>query len=351
MTDQSSSEPTVATTSRKCLRLQARTFLLTWPQNDTPKETALKRIIDNEWKVPLEWAVVASEKHQDGSPHIHAVVRFQGRLRTTITNFFDFVCEKHGNYQSAHSAKASVEYVTKKGDFVSHHLDVQEYLASKKKISTEVAKKILEGLSLVEVEAMEPGFYMMNKRKIEEYHQLVTKRTYKPTLTWTPFGTELILTSCSSTARVMKWLNTNLFQERPYGAKDLYLFGKTMMGKTSLINYLEKYCRTYHIPLYEDWYDLYSDEDYDLCVMDEFKAHKSVQFLNAFCQSATFPLKRRNIPPYQKRKHLPVLIVSNYSLEQCYHKLVEAHVTALEPLVRRLEIVELDQPLNLNNNN
>lgn len=349
MTDHVSKEPEDVTTSKKCLRLQAQTFLLTWPQNETPKETALERLIQENWKVPLEWAVVASERHQDGSPHLHAVVRFQTRLRTTSTTAFDFVCGKHGNYQASRSAKASVEYVVKKGDYVSHNLQVEDYLSSTKKpkISGEIAKMISEGQSLEEVEKKDIGFYMMNKRKIEEYHSHVTKRNCLPSSKWIPYSMELISKTSTSTAQVMTWLNTNLYQDRPYGAKDLYLFGPTMLGKTTMINYLEKFCRTYHIPLYEDWYDLYTDEDYDLVVCDEFKGHKSVQFLNAFCQAATFPLKRRNTCPYQKKKHLPVLIVSNYSLEQCYHKLVENHPNALEPLKRRFVEIELNEPLNI----
>lgn len=107
------------------------------------------------------------------------------------------------------------------------------------------------------------------------------------------------------------------------------------------------YCRTYLIPTSEDWNDLYNDNDYDLAVIDEFKAQKTISWLNEWCQGSVMYLKRRAISGYMKAKHIPTIIFSNYSLTECYKKAVEEHPNCLEPLERRLEIIEVKETIDL----
>jgi len=108
------------------------------------------------------------------------------------------------------------------------------------------------------------------------------------------------------------------------------------------------YCRTYLIPLTEDWYDHYEDELYDLCVLDEFKGHKTIQFLNLWCQGSACMVKRKGITAYTKRRHIPTIIVSNFCIEVCYKKALEDNSDCLDSLKRRLEIIRLEEPININ---
>jgi hypothetical protein len=74
-------------------RVQAKGWFLTWPKCDVSKEEALEML--KETGALTEW-VVASEKHADGTPHLHAFVKYSGRV--------DFKSDKwdlgpyHGNY-------------------------------------------------------------------------------------------------------------------------------------------------------------------------------------------------------------------------------------------------------------
>lgn len=346
----SSSEQTVATTSKKSLRLQSQAFILTWPQNQTKKEDALERIQTHEWKVPLDWAVVAEEQHENGDPHLHAVVKFVQTFRTRTTSIFDFICQKHGNYQGCRSLKESVRYVTKKGAYVTYNVSVEDYLSNKEdkkqKISGEIAEMLMAGKSLEDVYFKNPGFYLMNKRRIEDLQGWAAKKRCQQKLSWTPFTPEDFLDLPSSTQKIMKWLNKNLLVERPYGAKDLYIYGKTMLGKTSLTISLAKYFRTYLLPT-DDWNDLYEDSDYDLAIIDEFHGNKQLQFLHAWCQGAPQSLKRRNTAPVIKMKHVPTIIISNYTLEFCYKHIYNKDPDILDPLKRRLKIVEITEFINL----
>ena len=132
MSSQECEEQAPAITPRKCLRLQGICFLLTFPQTEVSKELAMERIKTHPWTTPLEWAVVAQEKHANGDPHLHAVVKFEERFQTRKQDCFDFICQKHGNYQVSRSAKGSVQYVIKYGDYVSYLIDVPQFLSKEK---------------------------------------------------------------------------------------------------------------------------------------------------------------------------------------------------------------------------
>lgn len=97
----------------------------------------------------------------------------------------------------------------------------------------------------------------------------------------------------------------------------------------------------------EDWYDLYSDGDYDLAVMDEFKGHKPLTWMHEWCQGFMMYLKRRGISGYIKQKQIPTIIISNYTPQDCYQQALEKHSDALEPLLRRIEVVEVTEKIQV----
>lgn len=340
--DPSSQEQQVVTVKKKCIRLNSQAFILTFPQNATPKEIALERILAHPWPVSLEWTIVSEEKHESGDPHLHAVVKFKEALRTRDTALFDFICQKHGNYQGCRSVKESVKYVTKKGDYVTSGVSVEDFLSDQKsgKISGKIATMLMDGKNLEEINTFDSGYFLMNKRKIEDYQSWIVKRKCQVKKPWIPFTLESMQGIPLSTKKIMKWINKNLLVERPYGSKDLYIHGKTMLGKTSLTIALGKYFRTYLLPS-DDWNDLYTDEEYDLAIIDEFHGNKQLQFMHQWCQGAPQSLKRRGIAPVIKNKHLPTIIISNYSLEDCYKHVYEKNPINLDPLKRRLKIVEV----------
>lgn len=329
------------------LRLRGKCFILTFPQCAVEKELALKRITENNWQKPIDFAIVSQEKHQSGDLHLHAVVKFQEAIDVRKSDYFDFISQKHGNYQASRSVTGSVQYVTKYGNYVTYNINVEEFLCKKDKAKagTIAAKMIDDGKSLMEVKESNPGYFLLNKRKIEDYQAWIAKKNYKPAQIWQPLSLEIY---SNANLKIAKWLNKNLFQKRPYGTKDLFIHGTTMLGKTSLILKLVKYCRIYHIPLTEDFYDLYEDSEFDLAVIDEFKGHKSIQWMNEWCQGSVMYLKRKGVAGYLKKNHLPTIIISNYSLDSCYSKAIAEHSNCLEPLKRRLKIIELKEPININ---
>lgn len=322
----------------KEFRIQGQNFLLTYPQNDTAPEVALERIENHEWPVPFKYAIVCQETHQSGDAHLHAVVAFQALLRTRCSTFFDFVAGKHPNIQGCRSVKNSAMYVAKHGKFVTSKSFPMELLEQKSSKSSSIAGKIIGGSSVHEICREDPGFFLLNKRKIEDFHAYAQRKIAKPLKSWTPILINLDWSAAQQ--QIAEWLNDNLFVPRQYGAKDLYIFGPTAIGKTSLLLWLSQYCRVYQMPS-EDFYDHYDDDDYDLVTYDEFKAGKPIEFLNQWCQAAPQPLKKKGISAYIKKKHLPTIFTSNFSIRQNYHVVNEKDPSALDPLERRLLQVEV----------
>lgn len=341
------SKQTVNTSS---YRLQAKNVFLTFPQCSLSKSEAMANIhkLVSLQQLSLRGAIVAQEKHADGSPHLHCALFFEDRLRTRDCHFFDSVAMKHGSYEAIYSIPKTLNYV-KKDDpcpliFGTLPTDSAALRPSK---STAVAAAILTGSTIAKVASMDPGYFMLNKRKIEEFHSFcadlsVTKSRERLILPVFYTGTH------QATSRVIDWLNSNLFTTRPLKSPQLYLHGPPNSLKTSLIISLQKYLSVYFMPINEDFYDFYSDDAVDLIVLDEFQGSKPINVLNQWLDGQELTVRVKG-SQRKKRKNQPFIILSNFSVDQCYSATLNGFPVKLDSLKARLLEVSLDAPLDLAN--
>lgn len=323
-------------------RLQAKKLFLTYPQCDVDKGDALVKIMELFLDYDVEWIVVAREKHKDGSNHLHCAINLNTKLHTRNPHKLDCIGGKHGNYQVMRNPSKVLAYIIKDGDYVEHGITVEDYLnCIKSKTSTKscvVATKILQrDWAMEDVLAEYPGFFMMNKRKIEDFYSYVVLMSEEKQVDW--YG----IRSKSQTKvekRIEKWINKNVREVREFKQRQLYIYGPPNTGKTSLINLLEKSLHIYYMPV-EDFYDHYEDGIYDMVVLDEFKGQKSITFLNKWLQGGPCPIRKKGSQAV-KMHNVPMIILSNYCLDDCYK-----HVDpmALESLKARLEIIPVEQYL------
>lgn len=331
----------VVTESKKKFRLQAKNFFLTYPQCPTTKEVALERI-KGKWKDVK--SLVCQEEHQDGNKHLHIFLQFDKRIHTTKADYFDFIGGQHGNYQTARSCRDVIKYVTKKGDYISDGIDVKTATNVGQSISTVVAEKIDEGASIKEISNEYRGFYMHHKRKIDEFFSYTQlKKKKEKCQTWIEFDEVKLAGMNEGSRKIAEWLNKNMFKEREFKQAQLYIFGQRNLGKTTLVKWLESFACVYWMPTSEDFYDAYDEDFHDLIVMDEFRAQKTVQFLNQWLQGSEMSVRKKGSQGI-KRKNLPMIILSNHSLESAYSK---CDNEKLDSLACRLEIVSITERLNL----
>lgn len=332
-------------------RLHGVNLFLTYPQCTVePKDAQL--IIKSKLK-HYQWAVIAREAHADGHPHLHAFVRLAKPCNFTAPTCLDIpgagnvVC--HGNYQIARDPKASLDYVCKDGNVECFDttLDAARSLfsaAGRKRTATEVIMDGLKaGMDITEVAEMHPEhmtFCMLHKDRLEAFFTQTLLAQLKPQLTFVKAQTKFPPNLFDS--QICQWLNKNLFQTRPFSQPQLWIWGPTCHGKTTLKNELEKSTRIYTVPN-EEFYDDYKDTLYDLVILDEVGPGQSkrIQWMNQFCDGSAMPLRQKGKQTV-KRVNLPVIVLSNHSIRGVYCQCPE---NIYETIKRRFVEIELGSPM------
>lgn len=316
----------------KGFRIDGKNFILTFPQCDRKKEEAIQWI-EHKFQQELKGYIVCEEAHADGTPHLHVFLSFHKRKNIRQPDYFDCIGGKHGNYQVCRSAKNSIQYVVKAGNYIAKGVDVEQ--TKKEKTGDKVARLIDEGKTLAEVKEEESGYFLMNKRKIEDYATWVEcEKARKSKIDWIPPKLDGLT---GANLQIAEWICKNIRQTRSFKAPQLFITGKPNLGKTSLVEWLKKSLSVYLFPMEEEFYDHYTDLD-DLVVLDEFKGQKKITFLNEFLQGSTMSIRKKGTQGI-KQKNIPVIILSNLTLEACYKKANEDG--RLDSLRSRLLIVEV----------
>ena len=145
---------------------------------------------------------------------------------------------------------------------------------------------------------------------------------------------------------IASWLTTNLRQKRKHRQKQLWIQGPGGIGKTTLVTMMEEIysLSIYRWPKDERWWDLYGDGQYDLIVLDEFRSQKMITELNPILSGDPTTLSTW-MSPITKRDILPVIIMSNYTPEECFPSANEHG--KLEPLLDRITVVKCEGPIRI----
>lgn len=135
---------------------------------------------------------------------------------------------------------------------------------------------------------------------------------------------------CRWISQIAYWLAENIYwKTRPIRTRQLWLYSETGgIGKTSLLESLMKKLKTFVFPYDGDWVEGY-DDSYELVTMDEYGGQCTVLFLKSFLDGSSMKLRRRNGSPYFKKHNVPIIICSNRSASQIYHKKSEADIRTL----------------------
>lgn len=119
-------------------------WFCTWPKCPVSKEDALT-ILNTNGLPEIEEYVIAEEKHEDGSPHLHAFLKFKKRVRfNQVKDKLDLL-EYHGNYQGARNWVAVEKYCKKDGDYISNiNIEAAKNKQNKKLMKEDFEKDALE---------------------------------------------------------------------------------------------------------------------------------------------------------------------------------------------------------------
>jgi len=334
-------------------RLNGKHLFLTYPQctwSPQHADTAIRQVLSN-----VEWSIWGSEKHADGSPHLHAFISLSKRCNLVSPTCLDLVGTEpgncHGDYRVARDPKAVLNYVTKDGQIFCNGttLDDAKLLfataAGKKRTATDILLAAMkEGKTLLQAAEENPGTLthaVLHQDKILRWHTSSLLASMEPPLRFVsaapPFLGGGIWDSVIAT-----WMMNNMTGTRTFGKKQLWIAGPTMVGKTTFANKLAEMFRIYWVPD-EDFYDDYVDQNYDLIIFDEFRHQKTILWMNRFCDGSICPLRQKGRQTVKRLNH-PIIVLSNFRMRDCYPNVEEAHFDTLK---RRFEEVWVEQRMEV----
>lgn len=140
-------------------RIQAKNMFLTYPKCSAGK-SCLQDFLLN--KLELDYCMVVQETHEDGSPHLHALISAKRKFETRNPKCFDFMCF-HGNYQAARNTDHIREYLLKSDK------EPLEYGIYQSNCQSDVQKRIIKNKLLLDLplhELVDTGQIALQQYKI-----------------------------------------------------------------------------------------------------------------------------------------------------------------------------------------
>ncbi|AAF63746.1 replicase AC1 [Bhendi yellow vein mosaic virus] len=101
--------------------INSKNYFLTYPQCSLNKEEALSQLQNIQTPTNKKYIKICSELHENGEPHLHVLIQFEGKYKCQNQRFFDLVATNrsahfHPNIQGAKSSSDVKSYIDKDGD-------------------------------------------------------------------------------------------------------------------------------------------------------------------------------------------------------------------------------------------
>lgn len=295
----------------KC-RWHAKNWLITYPQSKLSREEVQNHLSSIK---AIEKLVVGQENHQDGNIHFHAFVEYKDKIDSKNVRLWDIKGE-HPNVKSVGRGKKNlrnvVKYCTKEDEtplIVGFDLAELENLPGEYGTMIQAIK---DGANMMTVRQEYTGSYLRYKRGIKELiAELQQDRQKKLKLKWKPVK--------SNVPEIAQWLNDHIRRERENPLPQLWISGPPGVGKSSLVTFLMKYLTCFQVPT-DKWLCGYQDGEYDLLVIDEFRdKNYPLQKVNKLADGKAHVFETKG-GQVNKTDPLPLIVLSNYTLENTYRK-------------------------------
>nr|WLS55763.1 replication-associated protein [Tomato leaf curl New Delhi virus] len=106
-------------------KINAKNYFLTYPKCSLTKEEALSQLLNLETPTSKKFIRICRELHEDGTPHLHVLIQFEGKFQCKNNRFFDLTSPTrsahfHPNIQGAKASSDVKSYMEKDGDVLDH---------------------------------------------------------------------------------------------------------------------------------------------------------------------------------------------------------------------------------------
>lgn len=231
-------------------RFNAKTAFLTYPQCDAPKEELLEHL--KTLPVPPVYVIVSRELHEDGQPHLHAVVCWNTKVNRdgSMFTFGAF----NGNIQPARSVIKCIDYVKKDGDYIEYGVS-----PDKKAAWTDVFQATTKKEFWEKMVDLSPKDVVLNLERLEYF----ANKKFK-SVDGTRDQPE-DLSDWVLPRSLTDWL-TNEFAGTHKRRKSLVLIGRSRLGKTEWARSLGRHMYFNAMANFKDKWD----DEADYIIFDDF---------------------------------------------------------------------------------
>ncbi|ACM45549.1 replicase [Bhendi yellow vein Bhubhaneswar virus] len=107
----------------KRFQINAKNYFLTYPKCSLTKEEALSQFLNLQTPTNKKFIRICRELHEDGTPHLHVLIQFEGKYKCQNNRFFDLTSPNrsahfHPNIQGAKTSSDVKSYIDKDGDIL-----------------------------------------------------------------------------------------------------------------------------------------------------------------------------------------------------------------------------------------
>ncbi|CAO3698649.1 unnamed protein product [Rhizopus stolonifer] len=244
-----------------------------------------------------------------GEKHVHIYLIFKEKIDNKNAREFFKYKDLCLNISPGTNKEGTILYCVKGGDYITHNLNVNYEIRTKKLHKQYVAYELINGLASL----TEANSYLSDLSHEENKG--------KTLLEWQMFG---IQTWFSGQGRTPQY----------------WIVGPTNVGKTYNVDQIElKSHRPYLMSKDNDWSD-YSDDNYDFMYNEETGADFKLTFLNQLLEGTRLKLNGKYVKTSIKKKNMLIILNSNYMPHMVYKN---TGLYALEPTLNRLYIIYVDR--------
>lgn len=312
-------------------KFQGTKLFLTWPQNETNKDTLIERLLEA-YPNNIEWIVACNEDHEPteidkyGGMHSHVALRFKKARTWVYHKVLEEIGGKSGDYQCMKGTMYDAfTYIIKHGDYASWGFRnfEQTMISLKRKQSPKegiIADMLYEGMSVRDVleDPTIRGFaaFRLNRLKAmqQEFAQY-RKADYKP-----KYGFDQNLSDeCNESSKELyDEIIQNMNTPRKHRQKHIFIYTESGVGKTVLLEQLKRRCRVFSMPTK---YPLegYSDGTYDMMVAEEFRPGScQLSLINNILGGGETSTGENRYGCATKTDNILTIIASNYTPSELY---------------------------------
>ena len=311
-----------------------------WAKKQQFKHQILDRLLRSKTaKKNIKFYSISIESHADGNPHLDLLLIFEKMIRITNTEL-DFLCQKHGNLTKYRNLNQAILDYGSKEDNPLTNLKNTQYILNEQDIKKDPVSFLMKqvdknpfGFDFLEYCYDNNYFTTIQrwtyvKNKIKDYQETTCNKLLKSKPGIRKIDEDLIRSSLTTSElklvetqpfynTIINYLNQiNLYGwERPFTSKQLYISGKSRIGKSYLIRTLSKYTSTYPVGN-QNWFPKFQNFTYKLMIWDQcdIRMMSKEQMLQLFDGDPfNLPYKGGSI---LKRDNQLWLMCSNKTLQQ-----------------------------------